>query len=271
MASAAALRRTFCIALIVTAPLAGCKTFEQPWTMANTPDPQKIAALPADEATLRRQADELGRRYDANAEDREVVLAYAATLRRLQQSAQAVSVLQREAARNPDDLEVLGAYGKALADAGRFSEAADVLSRAHTPERPNWSILSAQGFVADQLGDQRQAQAYYEAALKIDPTQATALSNLGLSYALSKDLERAESISRRAADVPGADERVRQNLKFVLELRSANRETAAIPTSTPRVIVSQASSSTPAITRSKKEKQEPVSTKAAALDLRKGI
>ena len=268
MASAASLRRTLCLALIVTAPLAGCKTLEQPWALASTTDPQKIAALPADEATLRRQAEGLGRRYDSNAEDRDVVLAYAATLRRLQQSAQAVSVLQREAARNPDDLEVLGAYGKALADAGRFSEAADVLSRAHTPERPNWSILSAQGFVADQLGEHRQAQAYYEAALKIDPTQATVLSNLGLSYALSKDLEQAENISRRAAEMAGADERVRQNLTFVLELRGMKQQASATPPAAPRVIVSK-TPATPAV-RTATKPQNP-STKAAALDLRQGI
>ena len=265
MAHPATLRRTICLALIVTAPLAGCKTLDPPWSLAATSEPQKLAALPSDESALRRQADELGRRYDSNPADRDLVLTYAATLRRLQQSAQAVSVLQREAARNPEDLEVLGAYGKALADAGRFSEAADMLSRAHTPERPNWSIFSAQGFVADQLGDHRQAQSYYEAALKIDPTQASVLSNLGLSYALSKDLERAETISRRAADMPDADQRVQQNLTFVLELRGLKNDSAPPPA--PRMIVSKVT----APTTPKKTEPAPKPAKAAALDLRTGI
>jgi Flp pilus assembly protein TadD len=115
-------------------------------------------------------------------------------------------------------VEVLAAYGKALAEAGRPREAAEVLAHAHTPERPNWSVLSAQGSVADQLGDHEQAQAYYAAALKIAPTQPHVLSNLGLSYALSKKLPEAEKTLKEAAAAPDADRPVRQNLALVLAL-----------------------------------------------------
>jgi Flp pilus assembly protein TadD len=126
--------------------------------------------------------------------------------------------LQRLSIKFPRDVDVLGAYGKALADAGRPREAAEVLAHAHTPERPNWSVLSAQGSVADQLGDHEQAQAYYAAALKIAPAQPHVLSNLGLSYALSKKLPEAETTLRQAVAEPGADRPVRQNLALVLAL-----------------------------------------------------
>jgi Flp pilus assembly protein TadD len=189
---------------------------------------QISASLPNDETGLRRYAEELGRRYDANPADRQTVLIYAAVLRKLGQTAQAVALLQREAASNPEDLDVLGAYGKALADVGRYQEAAEVLSRAHTPERPNWSILSAQGSVADRLGDHAQAQGFYEAALKIIPDEASVLSNLGLSYALSRDLERAEETSRRATQLPQADMRVRQNYALILALRGKFSEAEEI-------------------------------------------
>jgi len=105
-----------------------------------------------------------------------------------------------------------------LAEAGRPREAAEVLAHAHTPERPNWSVLSAQGSVADQLGDHEQAQAYYAAALKIAPAQPHVLSNLGLSYALSKKLPEAEKTLKEAAAAPDADRPVRQNLALVLAL-----------------------------------------------------
>ena len=87
---------------------------------------------------------------------------------------------------------LLGAYGKALADVGRYKEAAEALGRAHAPERPDWRILSAQGAVADQMGDHTRAQSYYEAALKLVPQEASVMSNLGLSYALAKRLPEAE-------------------------------------------------------------------------------
>ncbi len=153
---------------------------------------------------------------------------YARSLRALTQYAQAMAVMQRLAAKYPKDLDVLGAYGKSLADAGRLTEAADVLSRAHTPERPNWSILSAQGSVADQLGDHAQAQAYYDAALKIKPDQPQVLSNLGLSYALAKRLPQAETTLQRAVAQPGADMRVRQNLALVLALQGKFGEAQTI-------------------------------------------
>ncbi|MGH6841814.1 MAG: hypothetical protein ACREDV_06935 [Methylocella sp.] len=166
----------------------------------------------------RRSVEELGRQHDRNPDDKAIALNYARALRGRMENAQAVAVLQRLAIKFSRDPEVLSAYGKALAEAGRPHEAAEVLANAHTPERPDWSVLSAQGSVSDQLGDHKQAQAYYAAALKIVPAQPHVLSNLGLSYALSKKLPQAEAALREAAAQHDADKPVRQNLALVLAL-----------------------------------------------------
>ncbi len=176
------------------------------------------AKLPSDEGQLRRFAEDWGHRYDANPKDKATALTYARALHALDQNAQAVAVLQGLAIRYPEDLKVLSAYGKALTDAGRLQEAADVLARAHTPERPDWSVLSAQGSIADQLGNHEAARGYYQSALKIRPNEPSVLSNLGLSYALSKQLPQAEQTLLFAAGQPTADMRVRQNLALVLAL-----------------------------------------------------
>jgi Flp pilus assembly protein TadD len=175
--------------------------------------------LPKSEAELRQFSEDWGRRYEADRTNKRAALNYARALRALSQNAQAVAVLQGLVVRYPKDTEALGAYGKALADAGRLQEASKVLANAHTPERPNWSILSAQGSVADQLGDHGQAQSYYSAALKIRPGDPMVLSNMGLSYALARDLPHAEATLREAAAQPAADLRVRQNLALVLALQ----------------------------------------------------
>ena len=73
-----------------------------------------------------------------------------------------------------------------------------MLGRAHTPEDPDWRILSAQGATLDQLGRYEEARQYYTSALKIVPDEPSVLSNLGLSYMLSKDLPKAEETLRRA-------------------------------------------------------------------------
>ena len=170
------------------------------------------------DANSQRTAEDWGRQYDRDPDNKAVAMNYARALRGLSEHAQAVAILQRLSIKFPHDVEVLAAYGKALAEAGRPREAAEVLAHAHTPERPNWSVLSAQGSVADQLGDHEQAQAYYAAALKIAPAQPHVLSNLGLSYALSKKLPEAEKTLKEAAAAPDADRPVRQNLALVLAL-----------------------------------------------------
>ena len=69
-----------------------------------------------------------------------------------------------------------------------------MLTQAHTPEDPDWRILSAQGAVLDQLGKFDEARQYYASALKIVPDEPSVLSNLGMSYLLSKDLAKAEEV-----------------------------------------------------------------------------
>jgi Flp pilus assembly protein TadD len=177
------------------------------------------AELPKSESGVRAFTDQWGEKYRANPTDKTAGLNYAKGLRALTQYSQAVAVLENLAIRNASDLDVLAAYGKALADAGRLQEAAEVLSKAHTPDRPNWSVLSSQGAVADQLGDNAAAQRFYIAALKIVPGEPSVMSNLGLSYALSRQLPLAEKTLREAAANPRADKRVRQNLALVLGLQ----------------------------------------------------
>jgi Flp pilus assembly protein TadD len=126
-------------------------------------------------------------------------LHYAQALRATGQRAQAVAVLERVSLANPRDKTVLGAYGRALAEAGNFNQALEVLGRAHSPDQPDWHVLSAQGAVLDQMGRHAEAQRYYVTALKIVPEEPSVLSNLGLSYALAKDLPNAETTLRRAA------------------------------------------------------------------------
>ena len=204
------------LVLCVTLTAGGCQSVTPSAltdSVASRPPPR-----PSDQAALRAYSETIAPRYAANPDDKTTAMHYATALRGLGQHAQAVAVMQRLAVKRAHDMDVLAAYGKALADAGRLAEAADVLERSHTPESPNWSVLSAQGSVADQLGNHKQAQAYYASALKIVPNQPDVLSNLGLSYALEHRMPQAEAALREAAAQPGADMRVRQNLAMVLAL-----------------------------------------------------
>jgi Flp pilus assembly protein TadD len=167
-------------------------------------------------------------RARANPEDADAALQYGKALRAARQRSQAVAVLEQATIAHPNDKALLAGYGRALADNGNFQQAFDVLSRAHTPENPDWRILSAQGAVLDQLGRGEEARQYYASALRISPEEPSVLSNLGLSYLLSKDLPKAEETLRRAYGRPNAEPRVRQNLALVVGLRGHVAEAESI-------------------------------------------
>jgi Flp pilus assembly protein TadD len=212
-----------CVALIA-AGLAGCQTTQTAQSTGS------LALAPANqsEADWRRDLEVYGQQYRANPSRLDAALRYAQALRATGQRAQAVAVLERLSMENPLNKIVLGEYGRALAEAGNYNQALDVLSRAHTPDQPDWHILSAQGAVLDQLGRHDEAQRYYQTALKIVPDEASVLSNLGLSYALSKNLPEAEATLRRAEAHRSADPRVRQNLALVVGLQGRFAEAAQI-------------------------------------------
>ncbi len=170
----------------------------------------------------------LGERFRANPKDVEAALAYSKALRAEGQRDQAVAVMEKASIASPGNKALLAGYGRALADNGDFQQAFDVLSRAHSPDNPDWRILSAQGAVLDQLGRYDEARQYYNSALRIAPDEPSVLSNLGLSYVLSKDLPKAEEILRRANSHPDADPRVRINLAFVVGLQGRIAEAESI-------------------------------------------
>jgi Flp pilus assembly protein TadD len=217
------------VAIATAAALAGCASTRLPETTgALGAAPASGAAAPASEDEWRRAAAALGERYQANSGDPQVAVHYARALRASGQRAQAVAVLEQASLHNPNNMELLGAYGRALADVGNYQQALDVLGRAHAPDRPDWRILSAQGAVLDQMGRHEDAQNYYETALKIVPDEPSVLSNLGLSYALSKELPRAEATLKRAAAGQRVDPRVRQNLALVVGLQGRFAEAESI-------------------------------------------
>lgn len=206
---------------VLAASLGGCMT-SRPAVTGSVSTPQRMTA-----EDWRRQAEQLANQYREQPNDPRIAIAYAHALRQTGQRAQAAAVLQQSSLKNPKNTEVLGAYGRALADIGQFSQALQVLSKAHTPDQPDWRVLNAQGAVHDQLGQDAEARRYYETALRIVPNEPSVLSNLGLSYALSKDLVRAEEVLRRA-NGPNADPKIRQNLGLVLALQGKLEESQRV-------------------------------------------
>lgn len=221
--SLARLLASAALSAVLAASLGGCQTMSD---VTGAISSSKTAAAPEDP----RQAVEVyGERYRANPKDADAALAYGQALRATGQRAQAAAVLEQATIANPGNKALLAGYGRALADNGNSQAAFDVLSRAHSPANPDWRILSVQGTTLDKMGKHDEARRYYASALKIVPEEPSVLSNLGLSYMLTRELPQAEQTLRRAYGNPRADGRVRQNLALVVGLqgRFAEAETIA--------------------------------------------
>ncbi len=211
-------------AALLAAPLAGCHDVSDVTGSVS----HSSQEMPTDPAGLRAYADRWGKAYDENPGEKVASINYARALRALTRYSEAEAVMRVAAVKSPKDYEVLGAYGKALADAGDFAQAKDVLTRAYPMERPDWTILSVQGSVEDRLGNYDAAQAFYREALKIAPGEPSVLCNLGLSYALTKQLALADETMRQAVASPAADARVRQNFALVLALEGKFSESEQV-------------------------------------------
>jgi Flp pilus assembly protein TadD len=207
---------------IIAAGVSGCQTMSDV-TGSLLPKPSASA-----DTDPRRTVEVTGERYHADPKNADAALAYGQALRANGQRSQAAALLEQATIAHPGDKTLLAAYGRALVDNGNFQQALEVLNRAHSPENPDWRILSVQGTALDQLGRHEEARRYYASALKIMPDDPTVLSNLGLSYMLSKNLPKAEETLRQAYAGGRADPRVRQNLALVIGLQGRFAEAEQI-------------------------------------------
>src|SRR4029077_13131052 len=190
---------------LLAAGLGGCQTMSDVTGSITSRGAARAEAVPVDP---RRAVEVYGERYRANPKDADAALGYGQALRATGQRAQAAAVLEQATIAHPGNKALLAGYGRALADNGNSQAAFDILSRAHSPDNPDWRILSVQGTALDKLGKNEEARRYYEAALKIAPEEPSVLSNLGLSYMLTRELPNAEQALRRAYGNPRADARV---------------------------------------------------------------
>ncbi|RTM11935.1 MAG: tetratricopeptide repeat protein [Bradyrhizobiaceae bacterium] len=210
--------------------LGGCTAMSKLSEVTGSVGGPRAEAASADRAPADpvRAVEVYGERYRANPKDADNALAYGQALRANGQRAQAVAVLEQATIANPGNKALLAQFGRALADNGNFQQAFDVLSKAHSPDNPDWHLLSVQGTALDQMGRHEEARSYYASALKIAPGDPGVLSNLGLSYMLSRDLPKAEEALRQAYASPRASGRVRQNLGLVVGLQGRFAEAETI-------------------------------------------
>ncbi len=171
---------------------------------------------------------ELSSRYKSNPRDPNIVIHYAAALRAAGQPQQATAALEQAMSHRPGDVAMAVAYAKALTAAGRFDQSLNVLDNVIRPDAPDWNALLVKGATLDQMGRNEEARIIYGQAAVLAPGEASIETNLGLSYAMTNDLPRAEQHLRRALQMRGANSQTRQNLALVVGLQGRFDESRAL-------------------------------------------
>jgi Flp pilus assembly protein TadD len=216
---------TAAVTAVLARGLGGCQTMSD-ITGSLTSSSSKAQAVPDDP---QRAVEVYGERYRANPKDAEAALGYGQALRATGQRAQAAAVLEQATIAHSATRRCLPPTAARSPTTAIRRPPSTCSGRAHSPANPDWRILSVQGTTLDKMAKHEEARRYYMSALKIVPEEPSVLSNLGLSYMLTRELPQAEETLRRAYSNPRADGRVRQNLALVVGLqgRFAEAETIA--------------------------------------------
>lgn len=208
-------------------PSSGNNFDKNPKKLAQVEDPRVFlttaAKISEKQQKYEAAAGHWGRLYATDPKHTEYALKTATNLRYIGRYEDAERILRQAMRENPGNVDFSEELAKTLIASGRLREgAATLTSLAEAPGMPPERVSklrSAIGVAFDRAGKHKQAQTSYAMALRADPLNAIALSNLGLSYALSGDLELAERKLREALIAPNASIQVRQNLAMVLALK----------------------------------------------------
>jgi Tfp pilus assembly protein PilF len=151
-------------------------------------------------------------------------LAFASAIQS-QYWANDVSLFSRAVARAPDNEWAQLNYGSALSARGKFADAAPYFVRSYEL-KPGWRAADFAGFAYQQAGDLSQAEQWFQAALQLDPTLATAWFGLGQIRLQQQRPEDAVSDLKKALQSDPMAEGLHYELGSALE--QASQRSAAI-------------------------------------------
>jgi Flp pilus assembly protein TadD len=165
-----------------------------------------------------------GKEYQKNPRDKTIALSYAKNLKAAGHNAQALAVLQYASTFHGHDKEIASEYGRLALSAGQIQVAQKLLAIADDPSNPDWRIVMARGTVLAKQNQYKAAIPFFERALALAPSNATALSNLAMAHAGNGELRTAETLLRKAMIMPETNPTVRRNLTVVLDLMGRKDE-----------------------------------------------
>jgi len=173
--------------------------------------------------------------YQKDSTDLDTIVSFMRSLRQIGSHERIQEIATTALPIHPTGYEIFLELGRSFMAQNKPQEAAQAFVRsADLSPVTDAAPLAALGLAFDRLENHAQAQEAYQIALEREPNRVSTLTNYGLSLALTGQLTDAETALRKAAQVPGADARVRQNLALVLGLQGRYSEMVDVDPSAPR-------------------------------------
>ena len=191
----------------------------QPSNEADQPD-----GAAKSKAELEKATAYWAKEFANNPRNVDAAVNYAKNLKAMGEKDRALAVLQQAAIYNSDHKGLASEYGRSALEADQPQLAEKLLARAEDPLKPDWKVISAHGAAIAKQGRHRDAIPLFDRALALSPDNPAIMNNLGMAQAMNGDAPKAEVTLRKAAELPGAAPRVRQNLALVLGLQGKFEE-----------------------------------------------
>jgi len=184
-------------------------------------------------------------------------------------AADAEKIFRAALEKEPKHADALRGLAHSLVTLGRAAEALPVYRQAIAASgKPDARIYAGLGAALDMVGKHEEARAAYQAGLKLAPKDFGLRNNMALSYAMSGDTDKAQSILAGIGERPATAPKAHESLSAVKSIVAARpapaartRQVAEVPQrpAAKRVTEGMARVDAPADTRDEAEVPAPVS------------
>ena len=154
--------------------------------------------------------------YQRDAKVVKVIVGLSCGLRQLKKSLEAQAIILRALKDAPKNVDLRTEMGKVQLALGEPLKSIETLSRVDAKIKDaRWDIKAALAVAYDRIGMYDQAERRYRQALNLSPENPIIMNNFSLSLAQAGKLPEALKILERAAALPEATPRMRQNLALL--------------------------------------------------------
>jgi Flp pilus assembly protein TadD len=164
--------------------------------------------------------------------DKNLILALAESTRRQGEYDRAIALYDAVLAQDATMLAAKEGKGLALISKGDFETPGPILEEVMKADGTRWKTLNALGILFTTRGLYSEAQQYFNAALKQNPSNPSVLNNLGLTQALNKQFDTAIGTLNQASALTANEsqdrKRIDLNLSLVYAVAGKQEEARAI-------------------------------------------